>query len=438
MKFDKEQKRAINHISGPLLLIAGPGSGKTTTMIERLANMIDVHNINPERILVITFSRAAASEMKSRFQSRIYPKNHNVFFGTFHSAFLSMIKSYFGNKMRINVVTEDIKKKYVELLLKEEGYEYILHDFIDEFLLDVTLYKNSECDFHAYKPVSCDFNLFSRLYTGYEKLMLNEQNMDFDDIIILMNNLLKHNEAFKTYWQNRYDYILIDEFQDINELQFSAVYQLAEKHKNLFAVGDEDQSIYGFRGSKPDIMINFQKIFNETEIIYLTGNYRSGEKIVKIASDLISNNKKRYFKSFRAYNKSESEVKVLKFNNFKEQAEEIIKTIETIKPNSMAILCRTNADKFSISKALNEHAEKINILTMHECKGLEFDFVWIINAANGVCPFKHPLYKCDIEEERRLFYVAVTRAKKKLYISYCKGRKGLHKKKSIFIKELKL
>lgn len=438
MKFDEEQKRAIYHLDGPLLLIAGPGSGKTTTMIERLYVMITKHNIRPERILVITFSKAAALEMKKRFNNRMKPISLDVRFGTFHSVFLSMIKSYFGDKLKLRVVSESVKKKYVEALLREIGYEYILYDFIDEFLLDVSLYKNSGTDISSFSPASCDFDMFVSIYSAYEEKLKNNGYVDFDDIITLMNELLTHNLAFREHWQGSYDYILIDEFQDINAQQFSVVQKLSEKHNNLFAVGDEDQSIYGFRGSKPEIMMDFKKVFKDAQILYLCGNYRSGKEIVNAASNLISKNKKRYDKQFIANNREESCINIYKFRRLNDQLDAVFTEINRCKCKSMAVLCRTNADKYNCIKHLRIMPENVKILTMHECKGLEFDFVWIINASEGICPFKHPLYASDMEEERRLFYVAVTRAKSKLNISYCIDRKGLKRKKSRFIKELNL
>ena len=438
MKFDNEQKRAINHLNGPLLLIAGPGSGKTTTMTERVANMICNHNINADRILVITFSKASSVEMKNRFVKRMQPLNYDVTFGTFHSVFLSMIKKFFGNKVNLNVIDDSVKKEYIEETLHKIGYEYVSSDFLEEFLLDLTLFKNSDNDLSAYLPVSCDFSMFSRIYSGYENLMLKNENIDFDDVISLTNNLLLYNKDFREYWQSKYDYILIDEFQDINELQFSAVLKLAEKHNNLFAVGDEDQSIYGFRGSKPEIMVNFKKVFNDSKILYLCNNYRSGSKIVSAASELIKHNKKRYNKDFKAHNCISGEVNVFKFYDFDEQITAIATALKNIEKQSFAVLCRTNADKIYCIKKLKQFSDKIKILTMHECKGLEFDYVWIINAMDGICPFRHSLYDSDIEEERRLFYVAVTRAKMCLNISYCTARKGIKRKKSPFIKELKI
>lgn len=425
-------------MKGPLLLIAGPGSGKTTTMIERLATMVNYHKVNPERILVITFSRAAAIEMKNRFIKRMYPKIQDVTFGTFHSVFLTMIKQYFGNKIRFNVVTETTKKKYIESILRKEGFDYILYDFIDEFLMDVTLYKNSNTEIQSYSPISCDINMFMRIYSGYENLMLKNENMDFDDIIILMNDLLSYNADFRKYWQNRFDYILIDEFQDINELQFNAVCQLAMKHNNIFAVGDEDQSIYSFRGSNPEIMVNFTNVFNDSELIYLTNNYRSGKDIVRIASNLISNNKNRFKKIFYAKNTYSCSISILKLKNKSEQINKIVEIISKDYSKSIALLCRTNSDKNYLENNLQDFRKKINILTMHECKGLEFDFVWIINAVEGNCPFVHKIYGSNIEEERRLFYVAITRARKKIYISYCREYKMKHTKKSRFVRELRL
>lgn len=436
MKFDNEQKRAINHLNGPFLLIAGPGSGKTTTMIERLANMIINKHIIPERILVITFSRAAASEMKSRFLKRMNLEKSSVVFGTFHSVFLSMIKQFFGEQIKFTLITDEIKRKYIKATMSEMGYKYVSNDFFNEFLMDISLFKNSCMEISDYKPVSCDNETFVRIYSGYERLLIKNENIDFEDIIILMNNFLSNNIKFRTYWQNKFDYILIDEFQDINKQQFNAIALLGNVHKNIFAVGDEDQSIYSFRGSNPQIMLDFPKVFESTKICYLTTNYRSGKNIVEKASALIAHNKNRFVKDFRAFNSYNAIIDIRKFENKNEQVNSIKNELDKALEGSIAILCRTNADKFFLKSELKDY--DINILTMHESKGLEFDFVWLINVSNGISPFKHPLYGCNMEEERRLFYVAVTRAKKKLIISFCTSHKGFKKKKSVFINELNL
>lgn len=437
MIFDNEQKRAINHLNGPLLVIAGPGAGKTATMIERLAHMITCSGIDSDRILVITFSRAASMEMKERFEKRMKPDMSKTHFGTFHSVFLSMLKHYFSDKQSFNLISDNEKRSCIYKALNEYGFDFVLKDFIDEFLLDVTLYKNSGCFLSSYKPISCDFEMFTEIYARYESYLQNKQIMDFDDIIILTNDMLTHNSEFREYWQNRYDYILIDEFQDINSLQFSAVNILAEKHKNIFAVGDEDQSIYGFRGSNPDIMMNFQNRFPDASVIYLSNNYRSSSEIVNAAGNLIQHNVKRYDKKIISANEKAGEIKYYRFRNKTEQLKAIKEVVLNDKRNTFAILCRTNSEKDYYINSLNKRFSNVNVLTMHESKGLEFDCVWIPDVCEGLCPYCHKIYGQNEEEERRLFYVAVTRAKTKLFISYCTANKGIKRKKSRFIKELK-
>lgn len=431
MIFDNEQKRAIKHIDGPLLVIAGPGSGKTATMIERLHTMINKHYINQERILVITFSRAAANEMRERFHKRIDNTAHKITFGTFHSVFLNMLKGFFID-FNIDIISEEQRRYFLVEILHNIGYEFVLTDFIDELLLDITLFKNSNSPISSYLPFSCDNNMFTRIYTALEEKMLKNQYMDFDDIIILTNRLLCNNASFLNTMRHRYDYVLIDEFQDINQLQFDCIYMITKNHRNVFAVGDEDQSIYGFRGSKPDIMMDFNKYYNNAELIYLKNNYRSGKEIVLSAKRLISHNKNRYIKDFNAVNKFNSKVSVFKYKNMNEQLKHINKILKTSSNIDFAIICRTNSEKTYFKR--NTLAK--NVLTMHESKGLEFDTIWIPNVNKGNCPYEHKLYECNIEEERRLFYVAITRAKKNIYISYCTEKKNKRVKKSKFIKEL--
>lgn len=436
MIFDNEQKRAIKHLNGPLLLIAGPGAGKTATMVERLHNMIIESEINPDRILVITFSRAAATEMKSRFYKRVNNLDYDVHFGTFHSIFLKMLKHYFGNTFNFKLIEEYEKNKILTMVLKEHGFENILSDFVDEFLLDVSLYKNSGMEFASYKPFSCDFETFVSIYKGYEKKLRKRQIFDFDDIILMTNEMLMYNKDFRTYWQSRFDYVLIDEFQDINSLQFNAVKILVDKHDNIFAVGDEDQSIYGFRGSNPDIMLNFQKEFSNALVLYLVNNYRSGKEIVDTSQRLIKHNKSRYNKTINSASQKESRISFLKSKTEDEQLNSIKSIVITL-DKDFAILCRTNSEKNYFQQELSKVNIDVTVLTMHESKGLEFDAVLIPNVIEGNIPFVHKIYGCDCEEERRVFYVAITRAKKNLFISYIKVKKNIRKKKSSFIKELK-
>jgi len=431
MIFDFEQKRAINYIDGPLLVIAGPGSGKTTTMIERLFTMINECHIEQDKILVITFSRASASEMKERFNKRINNSEHKITFGTFHSVFLNMLKTYFKD-FKISIISENKNREFLISILRDIGYEFVLTDFIDELLLDISLYKNSNCDISSYLPFSCDKCLFMNIYSLYEENLLKNGYMDFDDIILLTHKLLSNNRHFLYTMEKLYSHVLIDEFQDINQIQFECIYMLTNSHRNVFAVGDEDQSIYGFRGSKPDIMLAFENYYKDAKLIHLKNNYRSGKEIVASAKKLISHNKKRYKKDFIAVNQFISQVNTYKFKTRNEQLHHINKALQNSTIENFAIICRTNNEKKYFK--LNTLAKYV--LTMHEAKGLEFDTIWIPNVNNGNCPYIHKLYKSNMEEERRLFYVAVTRAKKVVNISYCTENKNKKLKKSIFINEL--
>lgn len=434
MKLNNEQKRAVDHINGPLLVIAGPGSGKTSAMTERLYNMIYSHKIPQSKILVLTFSRAAASEMKHKFLNKTQSNETLVLFGTFHSIFLKMLKEFYGNSFNYNLIDSNIQFEIISLILNKFGYKISVNSFVEEILRDISLFKNSDININSYKPVSCGAKIFKDIFFSYKK-ELNKLNLiDFDDILIFMLYYLRNDKKFSIHCQSKFDYILIDEFQDINYIQFESIKIISKNHNNVFAVGDEDQSIYAFRGSKPDIMLNFKKSYPEADIIYLYKNYRSGQLIVESANKLIKHNRLRYNKIIHSAIDLISQIKIKSYKNNKSQLDSLQILIKSNENESIAILCRTNMHKKYYSKHLTQ--KNLKILTMHESKGLEFDTVIIPDLSEDICPYKHKFYKRNIEEERRLFYVAVTRAKKNLYLSYCKYEKKRKLKKSRFIREM--
>ena len=436
MNYDFNQKRAIVNISGPLLLIAGPGSGKTATMIERLHHMVTAEKIRPERILVITFSRAAAKEMKERFAKRIFPVENKVLFGTFHSIFLKMIRSYYKERFDLKLCTDQFRNKIVKDLLLENGYDFIIKEFIDEVILDITLFKNSNADITMFRPLSSDMDTFLKIYSGYERMLRKNSFFDFDDIIILMKQFLENDPFICRYWQKCFDFILIDEFQDINEPQFDIVRLLSEIHKNVFAVGDEDQSIYGFRGSRPEIMLDFGRYFNDCKKIQLSNNYRSGQNIVEAAKALISNNKNRYAKTFRAANRFKGEVNLLEFSDKESQNRYMKKILAVQNEETIAVLCRTNALKSEYTHHFTCYSDRVRFLTIHESKGLEFDNVWIPEVMEAYYPYRHKRFGCNEEEERRIFYVGMTRAAKRLYLSYFTKGKRRRLQRSVYLDEI--
>ncbi len=417
------------------MLVAGPGSGKTATMTERIRRMILETRIPSGKILVITFSRAAAAEMESRFRKRMAPLKADAVFGTFHSVFLHLMKNYYGCRFSFQLCDEACRRQILKDILLQNGYPFIIKDLIDAVLLDITLRKNSNT---FQKDISSEKQEdFQRIYLEYERCLRKQGWMDFDDILLLMQQSLTYDPAFLRYCRARFDYILIDEFQDINAVQFSIVRMLAAEHRNLFVVGDEDQSIYGFRGSRPQIMLDFAKYFHDCRQIALSKNYRSGTRIVEASKALIVNNKKRFAKQMDPANPFPGEVQLLEYKDREMQNAAMAAYLKSHAQESCAVLCRTNQLKQYYAFRLKNIGDRLSFLTMHEAKGLEFDHVWIPEANNGIYPYRHRQEDSfDTEEERRIFYVGMTRAAKCLMISsFSEGNRG-KLQKSIYLSEI--
>ncbi len=587
------------------MCLAGPGSGKTTVLTERVRSLIEENGTEPSHILVITFTRAAAAEMQNRFHNLCHTKLP-VTFGTFHAVFFSILKAAYNYSVNNIIKEEDryrIIRHAVEKFRQEEGDVNDMMRLVSE---EISRVKSERIDIKSYYAVNCPEEIFRNIYNFYENELKKSRLLDFDDMLLYCHELLVKRQDILKKWQNRYRYILIDEFQDINRIQYEIVKMLAAPHNNLFIVGDDDQSIYGFRGSRPDIMLNFEKDYPETEKIYLDVNYRSSGNIVEASSRVISNNKKRFIKNLKTYNPAGEKIDIIEFNDIQDEYRRITETIlsgvrEGRKYSDFAVLFRTNAitapivrklmennipvilkdgvpnifehwiagdflaymqlsegnmkrsdfirvmnkplryigrdyvtdsqvsfqeleklyedkewmikrlDKmqadlnimssmvpyaminyirkgigyddylkeYADSRSLNykelediadeitetavkcrnltewigymeeygndlrEAAKKKNITadavtmtTMHSAKGLEYDTVFIMDANEEITPHKKAVFDEDIEEERRMFYVAMTRAKRKLCIMYSKKRYNKELDASRFVKEI--
>ena len=628
MGFSEVQLMAINHNTGPCMVIAGPGSGKTTVLTRRVRSLIDNYGVEPSSILVITFTKAAAIEMQNRFLS-LKPDCLNsgqqgvsVRFGTFHSVYFSILMHAYNLNANC-IVKSEMQMEFVREWLRRLSLEYDdEQEMIGAILSEISKVKGEHINIQEYIARSCPPNSFRKIFTSYEIWMRKKRYLDFDDMILLCFELFDQRKDILNAWQEKYKYILIDEFQDINQLQFDVIKMLADKYKNLFIVGDDDQSIYGFRGSKPSIMLKFMEIYPGAKRIDMTVNYRSYNSIVKASESLIDNNKERYKKNISANNPAIAKIKIIEVDKIDDEKKIVINLArqEMLKEGSFAVLSRTNAinniyyktlnnmgiecvsagkkeffydnwvvldilayielalgsrersrliriinkpvryisrniietpidfDRmlkhysysYEISKSIrnllsdleliksmtsfaavnyirksigyedyirnyayehktdpaiftdildevtfqakenpdkslwldkiekmrhqmqdsqNESADekmrhkfnhntsegkdtkddskkKVNLLTMHSCKGLEFDTVVITDANEGICPYSKQLLNNEIEEERRLFYVAMTRAKRDLYIIYAKNRYNKKTAMSRFIEEI--
>jgi len=284
------------HVDGPMLVLAGPGSGKTLTITNRVSHLINGVNINPANILVITFTKAAAMEMKERFM-RDNPDCKGVTFGTFHAVFFMMLKAAY-NYSASNIVTDEEKLIIMKDLIRRMNLEYEdENEFIGQIYAEISLIKNSRIELSYYYPKNCGTDEFRRLYAGYEKALRKNRKIDFDDMLIMTYELLKERNDILKAWQNKYRYILIDEFQDVNQIQYDITRMLAGDRANLFMVGDDDQSIYRFRGSKPKIMLGVEKDYPSLKKVFLSNNYRCPKNIANMAIKLVSNNEMRFKKT---------------------------------------------------------------------------------------------------------------------------------------------
>lgn len=611
MNLNHAQTEAVAHNKGPCMVLAGPGSGKTLTIAKRIEYLIMKHKVRPEEILVITFTKYAAWEMKNRTRSICGPSSYAVTFGTFHGIYYGILKwAYRLNQS--NLLSDEEKYRILREILPgidwdQEPEADEEKDYLQELAIEIGNVKNNCMDIEEYEPVKYTTEKFRKLYRTYEETKKKYRKIDFEDMLIQCRDLFMKRPDILKKWQEKFQYILVDEFQDVNQAQYDVVRMLAAPQDNLFVVGDDDQSVYGFRGAKPGIMKEFMKDYPKARQILLDVNYRSSGYIVKGALRVIGNNKIRFEKKIEAFRKPDETVHVQEVKDPVQEAEYVLERIREYREKGvsyteMAVLYRTNVDARAMSELMTEYQipfvmkehlnniyehfialdmisylrlsqgeydrkyflqianrpnryltresmktgnvsyeslrryyrdkdwmvdridqlewdmkmicdktpyaaiqyirkrmgydeflkeyaayrkissedlfavleeiwqnskgygtikewfehiesygkmlkeqnkkngekEGVNLMTMHAAKGLEFDTVFVIEANEGSCPYKKATADEEIEEERRLFYVAMTRAKRKLVISYVKEKNGKDLLPSRFVSELLL
>lgn len=360
MKMNHAQQQAVFHKDGPMLVLAGPGSGKTLVITERTRVLINDYHIPEESILVITFSKAAATEMKERFIRRNGSGRSKVSFGTFHAIFYMILRHAYHLNAE-NILREEERFQCMRELLHQSQLEYEDEkEFITELLSEISLVKGNRMELTNYYSLNCADEVFRSLYRDYNARLRRMNKIDFDDMLLLCYELLTERKDILRLWQNKYRYILIDEFQDINQVQYDIVRMLCAPENNLFVVGDDDQSIYRFRGAKPEIMLNFPMDYPDCIKLVLPVNYRSTPNIVQASGRLISHNLNRFRKESEAVRKEGREVSVTEFNTMAEQnqrlAGEILKLYgEGVKLSEMAVLVRTNLASGPLLRKLMEY-----------------------------------------------------------------------------------
>ena len=603
MQFNKAQIQAIQHNKGPCMVIAGPGSGKTTVLTHRVRYLIDRCGVKPSDILVITFTKAAAEQMKFKFKGLSEGRSSAVTFGTFHAVFFTILKAAYNYSARC-IITPQVQHEFVKDQIHRLELEYDDEkEAVDGVLSEISRVKGEAVNIDEYESRCIPPQSFRIIYMAYDDMLVRKHLIDFDDMIVQCRELLMQREDYRRAWQNKYKYILIDEFQDINKAQFDVVRILADEYRNLFVVGDDDQSIYGFRGSAPQIMLDFNKYYSDAVRIDMCINYRSTGNIVFASRAVAEENEHRYYKDITTYNSQGDTVSVYEFNSLNDEkaflVSEIRRLIDTgIAADDIAVLSRTNvignmymsrlesdgipccdysvvqdiyehwiskdiltyirialgsreridflriinkplryisrsyitqpadinalkrgyegneqmskqveklvsdismirsmspfaavnyirkgvgydeyirnyiyehkADKEELYNVLDELAHRasqymslsqwldgiaeyirqcdkdrqnntadgVHMLTMHGSKGLEYKIVLVMDVCEGIIPYNKAVLDEQIEEERRLFYVAMTRAKEKLYLLYPKQRYNKDTTRSRFIEEL--
>ena len=606
-KFNEAQTQAVEHNKGPMMVLAGPGSGKTLVITHRTRTLIEKYKVEPNKILVITFTKAAAMEMKERFDKLMGNQYVPVRFGTFHAVFFSILKHAY-NYSANNIIRDSEKKKILQDIVEQLDLDLEdTNEFLSDMESEISLVKGEMISLEHYFPINCAKDVFQKIYKKYNESLQRRNLIDFDDMMVYCYELFTQRPDILALWQQQFSYILIDEFQDINKVQYDIIRMLAKPEDNLFIVGDDDQSIYRFRGAKPDIMLQFEKVYPNVKKVFLDINYRSTQCIVETAAMVIRNNKKRFPKNIRTNNQRGTEVVIQEFGDVKKENERVVELIREyqkkgIALSQMAVLFRTNTqprslvskfmeynlpfqmkeqipniyehwiakniiayirlamgsrdrglflqianrpkrylsrqvfdtqevsferlyafysdkkwmqdrleqleydlqtlsgmspyaainyirkaidydsylieyaeykhikadDLFEIldelmelakpfsdykqwflhieeyareleeqsSKKKEKNQDGVNFVTMHGSKGLEYDIVFIPDVNEGVVPHQKAVLEEDLEEERRMFYVAMTRAKKELFIFFAKERLGKPVSMSRFVAEI--
>ncbi len=359
MELNDAQKIAVTHFQGPMMVLAGPGSGKTRVITHRVRYLIEEKGIKPSNILVITFTKAAAVEMKQRYQQMAPPHSAPVQFGTFHAIFFTILKHAYGYTVN-NIVREEVRHRILKDIVSEIELEIPdENEFLHDLESEISKVKGERIDLRHYYSPNCPGDAFRRIVQKYQNSLERQRLLDFDDMLVYCYELLSQRPDILTMWQKQYPYILIDEFQDINQVQYDVIKLLTRPGNHLFVVGDDDQSIYGFRGARPDIMHSFVKDFSP-KTCTLDINYRCSSEIVRLAGKVIGHNENRLTKIIRSFHQSREQVQIQEFPRITEENEMIRKQIleyrnQGIKYCQMAVLFRTNTQARAITAKLKEY-----------------------------------------------------------------------------------
>lgn len=364
-KLNDKQKEAVMHVDGPCLVLAGAGSGKTKVLTERIVNLIN-NGVSPYNILAITFTNKAAREMRERVYNSIEEEANKIFIGTFHSLGLKIVRenaSVIGYSNNVTILDRDDVNTLIKRFMKELNLD-TEHYPVKSILNKISFAKNeglSPEEFDKFAKAPLDMAA-CKVYKMYESALKRSNSVDFDDLLILPLRIFNKDKSVLEKYQEHFKYILVDEYQDTNMVQYDMCKLLASKYRNLFVVGDMDQSIYSFRFANYMNVINFEKDNKDAKVIVLDENYRSTNNILNAANDVIKNNKERKEKNLWSSKGDGDKIKYIRCDNEQEEASTVVRLTKELldkgeKPSEIAVLYRTNGQ----SRVFEEAFLKENI-----------------------------------------------------------------------------
>ncbi|MBS4175102.1 ATP-dependent helicase [Bacillus sp. FJAT-49736] len=368
VSLNEVQQKAVLQTEGPLLLLASPGSGKTTTIIMRIGYLIEEKGVNPARIKAVTFSKASANDMKDRFK-RFFPKLPPVHFSTIHSFAYEVVRRHFQNEgisfqiIEGNLDSEEDamnngqdlplhKKLILRNIFKSIVDENITDDQLDELTTYISYIKNKMIPLEKWKTVKVDVPEAERIFREYEAFKQSGHQkllLDYDDMLTYGEKILENNASLLRYYQDKYDYILTDESQDTSMVQHAIIEKLVRKSGNLCVVADDDQSIYSWRGAEPSYLLNFKQVYPNAVTLFMEQNYRSSQEIVDTANQFIKRNKNRYDKNMFTENSSFQPINMKCLPNYLNQAKYLVKEIQGLDDHGeVAVLYRNNSSSIAL------------------------------------------------------------------------------------------
>ena len=440
-RLNSSQREAVKHTIGPLLIIAGPGSGKTRTVVHSIAYAIE-NGVQPDRILAFSFTVKASRELKERVtESLEEEKGQFVNISTFHSFCRKVLKEDIGRLHRIDALNfqdldedeqEKADQRRVAQAINRLQYKSVKFADVHNFIIKCKTSGVPPSEAKNYTPNP----KYAEIYEKYEQRLKEDGWIDYPNQLLLTDELLTNVPEVKEKWQEKFDLIFVDEYQDTDPVQYRIIKALAGTHQNLRVVGDDDQGIYGWRGADIQNILNFEQHYPNTKVISLGQNYRSTQRIVETSRALAEFNPDRRDKDLFTRNLKGEKVKHLHCENASVEANTIAEFIsrsieEGRNPNDFAVLYSTNkqAKPFKtdfknfgipfheVKKSSDRDAHGVSLMTIHKSKGLEFPNVFVVGVCKNLLPHYYNRHEKDWDEELRLLYVAMTRAKNWLCLS---------------------